>query len=518
MGPETSAKREEGYLTYHPLDDESQWKGKRPAQTLYPQQLVEIYASLPYKAQLENIREALRLDKVEDVLTTADAIPVFRGVQVERRVFNRSGRMILDWTPLNYEENYRQTIYQRSAADQIDDPSLDLVKLDPKFGLVLSEPLVLNPAAEDSFRPVRLKTITDTIAKITESRKIPVTLKAPSRMQGGGDIFSPRTLGNAGNLFQYGNGAGADGPGSTINPYLPGMMRPGPKGEGMTGGSPVVGQPLDLLDYALVRILDNAIRPGDHYQYRLRIRMENPNSGKNELMSRSSDANEKELVGEWLETPVKMLGNNIADLTVPGLVSIPPENFLYATEPVGENGKPAPVLKPNQAMLQVQRWVAQIDVDTSREPVGDWLVANVPVSRGMYVGGKQLVQLPLWSSVNNWFVMREQPIPKGATGKTEPKKGIEINPVRAGTDLLLVDFTGGRATRTSGQRTLTDDAAVEMLLLDGDGNLQVRSSAIDRQDPDRIRREENWYKWIADIKKYSDGRPGTTGTEKPGFE
>ena len=90
-------------------------------------------------------------------------------------------------------------------------------------------------------------------------------------------------------------------------------------------------------------------------------------------------------------------------------------------------------------------------------------------------------------------------------------QGYPARPIR-----MVVPFPAGAATdlaaRVIGQRTLTDDSSVEMLLLDGDGNLQVRSSATDRQDPNRIKREENWFKWIADIKKFSEGRPGAAGT------
>ena len=74
-----------------------------------------------------------------------------------------------------------------------------------------------------------------------------------------------------------------------------------------------------------------------------------------------------------------------------------------------------------------------------REPVGAWVVAEMPVGRGEYVGRKQYVKLPLWSSETQQYLLREM-ADKVVKGKYQPKGWL----VDFSTKSVLVDFEGGK--------------------------------------------------------------------------
>jgi hypothetical protein len=484
---DTNAQR--GEVLYVSLDDEKAFQGKNLALSIYPRRMLVIQAAFPYKEQLEEIRRALKLNSIAEVFQTDAATPLFKGVDLERRMILPNGKP-MEWQSLDYLQNYAP-VYKRVVAEHPDPEDLNYVKMHYAHKLWMPYP----EALQTTYPDVRLKAITETIQKQREASKPPVQAKADNRLKGEGDIFAPIGAQNTGNNL-FGNmeeaGMGAGG----MN--LPGWLRGG-KGQKMTTGDENVaatGQQ-DAIDYVLVRVFDadKNMRPGFKYQYRMRVKMENPNFKKKDLMSRPSDADKEVLEGEWAEMQTT--------------VSVPPENYLYVTEPSGD--KKGPQVKEGQALLQVQRWVPQVQFDRNREPFGDWFVADVPVNRGTYVTGKQLVTIPLWSSERFGFVMRELPPEKFAKSK-EPRRGVLMD--LSSRDLLVVDIEGGKYSRffaKPGTKPVDDEAAYEVLLLnENDGTLQVRNSATDKEDTARKEREERWKKWVEEVEKNTKNvQPGT---------
>jgi hypothetical protein len=482
---DTNAQR--GEVRYVSLDDEQAFKGKSLAMSIFPKRMVVIHAAFPYKEQLDEIRRALKLDSIAQVFQTDGATPLFKGVDLERRMVfaNRAS----EWQPLDYNQNY-VPIYKRLVAEHPDPEDLNYVKMHYAHKLWMAYP----EALQTTYPEVRMKTITDTIQKQKDLNKPPVQAKADNRLKGEGDIFAPIGAQNTGgNLFGNMNMEEAGMGAGMMN--LPPWMRG--KAQKMTTSDENVGQTgqQEAIDYILVRVFDADIRPGVKYQYRLRVKMENPNFKKKDLMSRPSDADKEVLEGEWAE--------------MKGTVSVPPENYLYVSEPSGD--KKGPQLKEGQALLQVQRWVPQVQFDRNREPFGDWFVAEVPVNRGTYVTGKQLVTIPLWSSERFGFVMRELPPEKFAKSK-EPRRGVLMD--LSSRDLLVVDIEGGKYSRffaKPGTKPVDDEAAYEVLFLnENDGTLQVRNSATDKEDSARKEREERWKKWVEEVEKNTKNvQPGT---------
>ena len=138
-------------------------------------------------------------------------------------------------------------------------------------------------------------------------------------------------------------------------------------------------------------------------------------------------------------------------------------------------------------------------------------------TRGTYLGGKQLVNLPIWSSQFNRFILREAPPEKG---KTTPRRGVFIDPTKPGPTLVVADVEGGlRENRPlSRSSSYTEETAAEVLLLGENGSLQVRSSYADRSDAGRNERETAWKNWIEKTEKDTESLvPNTTPKKKDVF-
>ena len=287
---------------------------------------------------------------------------------------------------------------------------------------------------------------------------------------------------------------------------MPVMPKGNGMGEGDPMGVPTYNKNVEPLDVCLIRIVDTDpnIRPGMKYQYRFQVKMENPNYNRKDQVSEASQALIEVLVGDW-SAP--------SDTVV-----VPGENFLYGVDSMTVDPKDPkkmiPLkLKDGQAMMQIHRWQSQVQIDKFKEPFGDFFVVDTVVSRGTYVGGKQFVNLPLWSSEFNNFILREFKDEKVVRGK-DPRRGAMLDLTR--TDLLVVDTKGGRTAFQKGpNRTLEDESAQEILLLSSDGTLQVRSSAVDKDSPDRISREKSWKDWISEVEGLTRKALPTTGGTDP---
>jgi hypothetical protein len=155
-----------------------------------------------------------------------------------------------------------------------------------------------------------------------------------------------------------------------------------------------------------------------------------------------------------------------------------------------------------------------------REPVGAWVVADFPVSRGEYVGRKTYVKLPLWSSENKAYVLREIPdkvIPKVGPKEPAQPKGWLMD--FSSNKSILVDFEGGKVRTRLGGKDVSDEVATEMLLLRPDGKLVVKSSletAADEMHKEIVGKWEGWLKEVMARKEKSGDEAGGFSPRAPG--
>jgi hypothetical protein len=272
-------------------------------------------------------------------------------------------------------------------------------------------------------------------------------------------------------------------------------------------------------DHCLLRVIDVTVQPGRAYQYRLRVRMANPNHGRKDV-AEPALARASEIVSGWYE--------------VPHLVVMAPELIYYAIDQkAGElqlrreerltgrfryTGPYAndivagrPFNRATMVWLQAHKWLEQVSTGYgSPVPVGEWSVAErVPVYRGEPVAQIERVEVPYWRTLSAMWLMADD-------GKDKKRPGVNVlfghsfvnygwgfwrgpsgippgTTVKVRPEAILVDFHHGSVAHERPQprarpRRVSDDSAGEVLILRRDGKLILREGARDATDPERIER------------------------------
>ncbi|MBA2225390.1 MAG: hypothetical protein N3E46_03665 [Gemmataceae bacterium] len=540
---DTSAQRVEKVLEYIPLEEgtlnDALSKGKVPAMTVMPLRAIIVHAEVPLKLQREEFKRALRL---KDISEAARYGPVYDGFVVQRRITQinpKDGKVIVrqDWADYDFEKLYMEIIWPRKLADHIEE---GYIAYFVRYDMALALPLPQIVEELGTYPEVRLPSIVETIQKLQKADEKPVqaseTLK---RLQGTAtrrDLYKPETGRSTGAATLYGSGftgpgtpddaAGGTGfpppPVGPQPPFPPAGGPMGPPGAGLPGAGGYdpsqfyAGMPKKVeIEHLLLRFIDVDVQPGFTYEYRIRLRLRNPNFNRPNDVANPADAKV-----EFLESPWTTLDRPI---------TVPPESFLFAGDVSDyrkrideEYGKDRNVrelrellqVKESQAVVELATWMEQVRTDSGgkREPVGAWVLAEIPTGRGEYIGRKHYIKLPLWSSVAQAYVLREIPdkvIPTrpGQKEASQPKGWM----VEFSTPAILVDFEGGIFRGRVGNKDVNEEAANEMLVLRADGKLEVRKSQIDQNDPVRKKIAEMWNKWVKAAEKRQVDEGSTPG-------
>jgi hypothetical protein len=574
-------QRTELAIKYIPLKeiDAAVAKGNLPAFTVIPLRLVTVHAVVPYKKQVDEIKRALRLPSPRPILdgtgkvtnqaeidkAEADARqwgPYYDGFEVQRRVSKimPDGRLevIQEWpdppqdpndTSGNYkfEELYIEKIDTRKIADNFDEGYLPYF-IKPEMMLAMPLPQL----AKDlnvKYPEVKLKEIVENIERLKKANQKEISpSELAKKLAGKGNkasIYNPKTSDEVGGFgldaSKYGTiGGMPTGMPPGMPPGLPTPGGPGrPGGPGGPGGPKLpegygygtTGAVITDVDNFLLRFVDCDARPGYTYEYRIRLRMWNPNYGQDKLVANPEYAKDtyKVLKSKWTQT---------APITVPA------ESFLFAEDvktyreqidseypaysdtskgitatPESKAINSLLQVKDNQAVVQVATWMEQVRTGSGsqREPVGAWVVADMPVGRGEFIGRKQFIKLPLWSAETQQYLLREvsDAVGKGK-GKYKPRGWM----VDFSTQSVLVDFEGGRVkTRTNvrfdaqgnvvnGIRNLDEDVGTELLIVRPDGKLVVRNSLVDDADPNRKAITAEWARWVKEVEQRKSAPAG----------
>jgi hypothetical protein len=271
-------------------------------------------------------------------------------------------------------------------------------------------------------------------------------------------------------------------------------------GPGQPGYDP--SQPLELPEHCLVRLIDVTVKPGKTYEYRMQVRMANPNHNRRDVAS-VSYAELPELLSDW--------SSSVS-------VAVPHELRYYAVDQkeidksegvrkyVGTYTADIPAFRrERQIMLQVHRWLDAVRLNPDSAPllIGAWTAAErVPVYRGEYVGRKERTELPVWRFSREEFVIATD------TSTSKFRKGVEVpfGFEEGGTqpESILVDFHQGRVDYLrNGGAKVTDDSGLEALLLNPDGRLLLLEGARDQADEQRKERLKKVRTHIEDVKHNS---------------
>ena len=263
-------------------------------------------------------------------------------------------------------------------------------------------------------------------------------------------------------------------------------------------------------DFLLIRFLDPEIIPGHTYQYRLRIIMRNVNKGKTGLVTNNDYTNGDRLESAWWN--------------VPGAATIPPESYFYAIAPKAYEKKVKEKFEKSSAMqelllpkegktvVQIHQWAQEVRLNANaKEPIGTWIIGEVPVGPGDYIGRKHLVQLPTWSAERTAYALKELPGGLGLKppSKEKPKGWL----VDLTTAAVMVDFEGGKFRGQVNNNSVQDESDVEMLVVRPDGSVAVRNSAADDTFAPRQKRNKEWDEWLkkSEVQGNQLTQPGGAG-------
>ena len=262
------------------------------------------------------------------------------------------------------------------------------------------------------------------------------------------------------------------------------------------------------------------IEPGKSYQYRIRVRMANPNFGRKDVVSGfqteeelKPDADPKKI---WFE--------------VPDIVTVPSELHYYAVDQKPAPGTPKmrgeqTTPSRDQTTLQIHKYLEKVNPDKSKEAkVGEWAVAErIFVARGEVIDRPVRVEVPVLveelTVVNRtpkkkeleWFRLPTTPV----NGKREP--GIDVNfdsgvPARPA---VLVDFHGGPVTTKLAGVDVKDRSALEVLILSPDGKLLAHNGSVDTEDAERKKTYEAWKTRIEELRNAGKKDPMSTNPGGP---
>jgi hypothetical protein len=498
------------------------------ARDLLPVPMAIVVGSFPLKAQIDEFKNALRADSAYNVVfqeTVGDKDKPrrafeFLGFQVERKTYGPDGKVVKglndnEWQELDLtgpNSAYTATVAQVLKEFAPEDPKVAPLMV---RGLYLPRPVQIavkqgqgTVAKEYPNVEERLPKIEETLKKIKDKEQKPA--------------IPPSKLDDASGFNPFAD-PDADNAGANDGKNMPTAAEWSPP------------------DYCVVRFLDLTIQPGQTYEYRLKVKMRNPNWNKPE----SEVANKQltvppELTSEW--KPVTKPDGQMLRL------SVPTDLHLYAVDEqeIENRGQSKKVYKgmhantsydaSKQVPVQIHKWVGTYELrnrkPTQFYPVGEWIVGErIFATRGELVGVKDVpAHVPVWSPEQSQFTLAGRPPPRaGSRSDTRPTADMSFLDARKAP--LLVDFDGGNLTyRHATPPPKNDDgspaegvksppptevkavAGEEILLLMPDGRLLGRAAAIDEQDQARESRQKEYAKRVdeAETKETpaAGGKPG----------
>ena len=464
------------------------YAGMRFAEDVLPERMAIISGSFPYKKQLEEYVNKLQYATLTDLFKDPRDAPTFLGIDVQRREVNPDGKPILGpdgkplpWQKIDLEKALKRLVLVTGRRLEAEDPkytSLDF------FGLVWRRPIQFEgkkyPTPEDEL-PGLSKTLASIKAANPEFKpKNPFDPKDLDVYDLGGPVT------NAGGMGGMSGGGPGDGGSS---PTMPPSSGPGTGDGGMNLGQQQLQQ---IPEYCLVRFIDVTVEPGKNYNYQMRVRMKNPNYGRDKEVAWASLAADKEIKSDWVL--VKDDSDPNRPIEEQARVSVGSEAAIYAVDQAvldskSYTGSRTPP-QHDQTVVQIHRWMDFVRPDPNEQrisyPVGDWVIGErLLINRGEYLTRTDKVEVPIWLIHDEKFGVMQY--------KKDKKVPVTFNMDQGQGDLLLVDFQRGdlmhrklvdfyEEKNIAGQPkydTVKDKEPTELMFLTPSGKLSVHSSEMD---------------------------------------
>ncbi len=451
----------------------------RLAEEIRPLRMAVVTGTFPFKQQMGEFRRALKkrtLDELFAMITNDEASWQFMTFKIQRRVFYPDGREKVAWQ--DYDEKMNAdfaTLFAEAVDYEKEDPELYKYEGLLNAGLVMVRPQL----ERGQYPKLEIQSIKDAIAKLDkealgEEVKRPLSDLARKLQQKGlnpWDIFNPLLTEEE----EEAKKAMQEKP-------------PQPPAEVEKKKDTEAESELLIPDKALVRFVDVTVEPGLVYEYRLKVKMANPNYKKQNLAYTNLGKEKHIEASEWTLIPK---------------VEVPLDIYYYATDE-----KP----QRDSTVVQVHRWVDYLFKDPqnaqTKTPVGDWTIAEkLSVHRGEYVGRVTEIKVPLWGIEKEDWELGVNP-----KNKLDKKLPVDftVRTSKALDPALLIDYQGGPGIRDQVEyrspdsnkpkaTTATDSVPVQLLILSPEGRLAVHNQQDDSSNEERVARHKAWKDWIAEV-------------------
>lgn len=516
-----------------PFDIDKVGSVGEPAHYVRPYVMAIISGSFPYKKQMDNFRKALHYSTVDEMLNdrVKDPAVEFTGINVERRTLSLDGQEQRGWEAIDIATPYKQMHYM-AVGKQPEDPEW------VKYGLIVTRipakklvntlprsatlaaatlpgqaaaPGAADTAKEDSYPEPKLPELAAALE--TAKKKGLEAVAAGPAIKPRFDLgtYDPDREDNA--LTPSGAAAGGQ-PGTATAPAAgpqdeetEGGRRGSSRGSAQTSGGARTAHEVQLPDHCLFRFLDLTVKAGHLYEYRVQIKMANPNYRKPQLAVSEKLTSGRELTGDWVEVDAKAPDGK----AMPLRIRIPDDSQFYAVDDKpDEVTRQISVVSPwdnvsstnQRTPVQIHRWVASALINpnepTTSIDLGEWsVVQRTLVYRGDFIGGVRDTVIPWFDPKAKDFVLVDQKGSRSRPGSISGKRGL---PIDFNTHCVLIDFEGGsRQTYSDGGKTMTYDTPVQLLVLNPEGKLVVRDEEKDTLNQERIDRVEAWRKRIQTV-------------------
>jgi hypothetical protein len=449
----------------------------RLAEVMYPVRMAVVTAAFPYKEQMEAFRTALRMKSLNELVDSNNAPFVFKGATVMRRVYSPNGKLLSDW------EDYTKTLKSEFAQmmARVPEPASEDGELAKFADQMIVPGLVMPrlPLARGEYPKIEIPSLEKSIKALSaadkDAVKPPKSFLRTKVESKGFDPFDPHP--------QYSD----EEPEKKPEPKPQAKPR-----DNATASAAGDGPELLIPEYVLLRFLDVTVRPGYSYEYKVKLRMENPNHLQKSKVAYRALA-ENELIEAAEFTPVPK-------------VTIPYDVSWYVTDEEGNR---------DQSQVQIHHWLEDVVTnakDGTSQPVGDWSVLEkLDAHRGEYIGHTARVQVPVWNTEEDSFVLARTP------DKTSSRIPVDftVRPLLSGDPALLVDYDGGRSRKTFEGNTVSDEGPVRFLVYTPEGKLVVRTHGDEKAEAERKARVDEVKKAIADARQPKKRNGQVGGSQGP---
>jgi len=274
---------------------------------------------------------------------------------------------------------------------------------------------------------------------------------------------------------------------------------------------------------ALIRFVDVVDESNTLYQYRVQVRMYNPNYKQStRIIAHSGLALEKELTSDWSEPIAIAIPSDVLFSVTNHDEQKPFVNYVKSGKGIDRSAFTGGLIGDKKVPFEVHKFVSNVTTSgTLALDIGDWVVAErLLVARGDHIGRECEVEAVRWASDKGQWEVARGTIGKKST--TTPGIMVDFK-----TQTVLLDFVGGSQyypkPRGKDEPPVHDESAYRLLLLMPDGTMTLRSGKEDINDTgwndplvpenekgktealDRRRRFEDWKRRLEDQRKAERG-------------